>query len=157
VTFLQDVRGASVSSSNQALFLFFAMLMAGRLLGGFFVQRVGYVRSILFASFGVIACLAIGLFSPLSIFLSISGLFCSFIFPTITAGVSDTHHENINTILGVLFTFAGLGGLIGPWLIGLASDLMGLELGFAGNLLLAVLLTFSILVLMKGRDHGTQT
>jgi fucose permease len=157
VTFLQDVRGDSVSASNQALFLFFAMLMAGRLLGSLFVQRVGYLRSILFASIGALACLTIGLLSPSSIFLSITGLFFSFIFPTITAGVSDAYTENVNTILGVLFTFAGLGGLIGPWLIGLTSDWLGLQFGFAVNFLLAALLMLSIIVLLRGRDHGTKT
>ncbi len=47
VTFLQDIRDASVASSTQALALFFAMIMVGRLIGGFFVHRIGYLRSIL--------------------------------------------------------------------------------------------------------------
>ena len=157
VTFLQDARGASVLASNQALSLFFGMLMAGRLLGGFFVQRVGYLRSILFASIGAIACIGIGLFTPLAWLLSITGLFLSFIFPTITAAVSDAYTENINTTLGVLFTFAGIGGLLGPWLIGWASDVLGLETGFAVNLILAGLLTSSVIVLIKGRNDGTKT
>ena len=52
VTFLQEIRSASVTASTQALSLFFAMLMIGRLVGGFFVQRIGYLRSILFMTIG---------------------------------------------------------------------------------------------------------
>ena len=159
VTFLQQSRDASVISSTQFLFLFFATLTAGRLVGGFFVQRVGYLRSIFFASIGGIICILLGLFGSgqLSFFLPMSGLFFSIIFPTITAAVSDLHHENINTVLGVLFTFAGLGGLIGPWLVGWGSDLFGLQAGFAIVLIFAVLMFISILILMKGIDHATKT
>ena len=159
VTFLQQSRGASVMSSTQSLSLFFAMLMAGRLLGGFFVLRVGYLRSIFFASIGGSTCISIGLFGPpqLSFFLPMTGLFFSIIFPTITAAIADSHVDNINTILGVLFTFAGLGGLLGPWLVGWGSDLLGLQAGFVIILIFTALMLISIFVLMKGTGHATKT
>ena len=159
VTFLQHMRGATVTSSTQLLSLFFATLMAGRLLGGFFVHRIGYLRSIFFASVGGLICILIGLFGPaqLSFFLPMTGLFFSIIFPTITAAVSDLHAENINTILGVLFTFAGLGGLLGPWLVGWGSDLFGLQTGFIVILVFTALMSISILILMKGTDHAAET
>jgi len=133
VAFLQEIRSVSVTSSNQSLSIFFAMMMIGRLIGGFFVHRIGYLRSILFMAIGGILCFTAGLFGPkeFSFLLPVTGFFFSIIFPTITAAVSDTHTENANTILGVLFTFAGLGGLIGPWLIAWGSDLFGLQAGFS--------------------------
>jgi len=158
VTFLQQARAADVAASNQALSLFFAMLMLGRFLGGFVVHRIGYLRSILVAALGATACLVIGLFGPTSLafFLPITGFFFSIIFPTITAAASDLRTENINTVLGVLFTFAGLGGMIGPWLIAWGSDIFGLQAGFAINIVLSGLLLVSIFLLMKGaRDHKT--
>ena len=77
VTFLQEIRNVPVTQSNQSLSLFFAMLMAGRLLGGFFVRRVGYLHSILFMTIGAIFCIVGGLFGPKEIFflLPITGLF----------------------------------------------------------------------------------
>jgi fucose permease len=152
VTFLQDIRGLSVTDSNRALALFFAMIMIGRFLGSFFVQRVGYLRSIMIASFGALACIMVGLMGAW-IFLPLTGFFLSIIFPTITAAVSDDQTANVNTVLGVLFTFAGLGGLVGPWIVGLVSDLMGLQVGFSMNLLFAVLTSASILILMRGIRH----
>lgn len=159
VTFLQQARGATVTSSTQLLSLFFAMLMAGRLLGGFFVHRIGYLRSIFFASIGAVICILIGLFGPLQLafFLPMTGFFFSIIFPTITAAVSDSHAENINTVLGMLFTFAGLGGLLGPWLVGWGCDLFGLQTGFIIILVFTALMFASIFILMKGTDHAAKT
>lgn len=159
VTYLQQAQGSSVSSSNQSLALFFAAIMVGRLLGGFFVHRIGYLRSIFFASMGALICILTGLSIPsqATFFFPLTGLFFSIIFPTITANVSDAQTENINTILGVLFTFAGLGGLLGPWLIGWVSDLFGLRIGFSINLLLAGLTFISIIILMKRTTHGKNT
>ncbi len=157
VTFLQKEQALSVTASNRALTLFFGAIMVGRFIGGFIVHRIGYLRSILLASIASVICIALGLFGPpsLSFFLPLTGLFFSIIFPTITASVSDTHTENINSILGMLFTCAGVGGVFGPWLIGLTSDAFGLHIGFAANLLFALLMTASIFILMKGARHVT--
>ncbi|MCZ2120935.1 MAG: MFS transporter [Anaerolineales bacterium] len=149
VTYLQKIDSASSASSNQALTLFFAALMIGRLIGGFIVQRLGYIRSILFSAMGSLFCLGIGIFTTQTIFLPLTGLFFSIIFPTITAAVSDDFHENINTILGTLFTFAGVGSLIGPWLIGWVSTAFGLEIGFGLNILFTAILALSTFLLLQ--------
>jgi fucose permease len=155
VTFLQDAQGQSVTASSNALTVFFGTIMLGRFVGSFLVQRVGYLRSILFASCAAAACIALGLFGPpnFSLFLPLAGLFLSIIFPTLTAAVSDNHTANVNTILGMLFTCAGVGAVVGPWIIGWASDLFGLLTGFAVNLVFALLLIVSVLVLMKGKQN----
>jgi fucose permease len=159
VTFLQKIHGISVATSSQALSLFFAMVMIGRLVGGFFVQRVGYLRSILFVSIGGSLCLLLGLFGTpaTAVCLPLTGFFLSIIFPTITAAVSDTHTDNGNTILGVLFTFAGLGGVIGPWFIAWGSDLFGLQMGFSLNIAFMLILLGSTLILLKRSSNGQTT
>jgi len=159
VTFLQDIRQTSVAASNQSLSLFFAMLMTGRLLGGFFIQRIGYLRSILIMGVGAMLCIIAGLFGPkeISILLPMTGFFLSIMFPTITAAVSDAHTENANTILGLLFTFAGLGGVLGPWLIGWISDLLGLKMGFSIIVLFMAAMLVSLIVLVKGEPNNKNT
>lgn len=154
VTFLQETRAASVASSTQSLSLFFALLMLGRLIGGFIVHRLGYLRSILLASIGSLVCLSLGIFTNFSILLPITGFFFSIIFPTFTAAVSENVKENTNTILGVLFTFAGIGGLLGPFIIAWASDLLGLQLGFAFVAIFTALLVVSVSILLKGVNNG---
>jgi fucose permease len=157
VTFLQEIRGASVASSTQTLSLFFAMLMLGRFGGGFVVQRLGYLRAILFASIGSLVCIAAGIFTDFSFLLPTTGLFFSIIFPTFTAAVSVDHPENTNSILGILFTFAGLGGLIGPWVIAWVSDLLGLQLGFSVGIIFAALMLVAVYILEKGKRNGKNT
>ena len=151
VEFLQKDRGFSINQSTQALSVFFGLMMLGRFVGSFFVERLGYLKSILIAALSACACVALALFGPaqLSFFLPVSGFFLSIIFPNITAAVSDEHKENTNTILGLLFTFAGLGGVIGPWLVGVASDLGGLKFGFSLNLVFGLLTAFAAFMLIQ--------
>jgi fucose permease len=124
----------------------------------FFVERVGYLRSILIATLGASMCIVLCVFgsTSLAFILPLTGFFLSIIFPTITAAVSDVHPDNTATILGLLFTFAGVGGILGPWLIGLASDSVGLSLGFGVNLIYCILLLIAILFLIKETSHDGQ-
>lgn len=154
VIYLQEIRGISVASSNQSLAFFFAMLMFGRFLGSFFVQHLGYLRSVLIAAFLAIVSLSIGTFTSLAFFLPFTGFFFSIIFPTITAAVSDTHHENVNTLLGLLFTFAGLGGVFGPWLAAWGSEFFGLQIGFTVNLILTSMAFLFLLILFRKNKNG---
>ena len=158
VEFLQKVREQNVYQSTLALSIFFFLMMIGRFIGSFFVELLGYLKSILIAALGASACVALGVFGPpqFSILLPASGFFLSIIFPTITAAASDAHKENVNTMLGLLFTFAGLGGVIGPWLIGIASDLGGIKLGFSLNLAFGLLTAAAALALIRLRRKPAQ-
>lgn len=153
VEYLQKVRGQSVTQSTQALSLYFGLMMLGRFVGSFFVERLGYLKSIVVMALGATTCVALGLFGPaqLSILLPISGFFLSIIFPTITAATSDTHKTNVNTILGLLFTFAGLGGILGPWLVGIVSNLGGIQVGFGTNIAFGLLTATAAFTLMRLR------
>jgi fucose permease len=151
VQYLQQVKGYSVSVSSLYLSLFFAAIMVGRLAGSFFVERIGYLTLMLTATVASIICLGIGLFGPpaLVFFIPLTGLFFSIMFPTATASVSALQVANMGAILGVLFTFGGLGGALGPWLIGIAADAVGLELAFALTLLFCVLMLGALLMLRQ--------
>jgi len=151
VEFLQKVHGQSVARSTQALSIFFGLIMLGRFVGSFIIEKLGYLRSILIAGLAGSACVALSLLGPpqLAFLLPASGFFLSIIFPTITAAASGSQTENMNTILGLLFTFAGLGGIAGPWLVGIASDLGGLQFGFSLNLVFGLLMVAVVVVLMR--------
>jgi len=133
VEFLQRSKGFSLTGATGFLSLFFGMIMLGRVVGSFVVERLGYVRSVLGAAAGGLICVLIGIFGPppLAVFIPICGLFFSIIFPTITAVVSDVNPQKTNTILGLLFAAGGVGGALGPWAIGVASNGLGIQIGFA--------------------------
>jgi fucose permease len=152
VEFLQKMHGQSVEQSTQVLSLYFGLIMVGRFIGSFFIERIGYLRAISIAMLAAAGCVALGLFGPpaFSILLPVSGFFFSIVFPTITAATSDLHAENISTILGLLFAFAGVGGMLGPWLVGFASDLLGgIRFGFSVNLAYCILTAAAVLLLMR--------
>ena len=151
VEFLQTAKAQSVMTSSLFLSLFFGAMTAGRFIGSFVVERIGYLKSMVFASLGAILCVAIGTFGPsfLAFMLPLSGFWYSIMFPTLTATVSELHRENIGTILGLLFTFSGLGGMLGPWLIGVLSDWTTINLGFGVITLFCVLVCMTLFLLMK--------
>ena len=155
VEFLQKAKAQSVMMSSLYLSLFFGAVTAGRFIGSFLVERIGYLQSMLYASLAAMGCVALGTFAPagLSCFLPLTGLFLSIIFPTATAAVSDLHQENVGTILGLLFTFAGVGGMLGPWLVGILSDWMGIQLGFGVILVfcLGMSMIFGLLLIKQKR------
>ena len=155
VEFLQKSKFQSVAISSFYLSLFFGGVTVGRLIGSFLVERVGYLKSMLYVSLASVVCVAIGTFAPASLafFLPLTGLFFSIIFPTATAAASDLHQENVGTVLGLLFTFAGIGGMLGPWLVGIFSDWLGIQLGFGLILIycLSMSLIFGLLMVKQKR------
>jgi MFS transporter, FHS family, glucose/mannose:H+ symporter len=151
VAYTQRIHGLGIAESAAFLSLYFAGLMVGRLLGTFFVERVGYLRSILIMALFATASLGLGLFGPGKMYwlLPLTGLFFSIIFPTLTAAVADRVTGNMGTVMGLLFAFCGVGGALGPWLIGVISDAAGLQAGFALNLFTTAFLAAGTIVLMR--------
>ena len=154
VEFLQKVKYQSVLQSSTFLSLFFAFLTAGRLFGIFLVERIGYIRIMLYASFASVVCVSVGTFGPVEtvFLLPLTGLFISIMFPTITATVSDLHSQNVGTVLGLLFSFAGLGAMLGPWAVGVFSDFLGIHLGFGVNLVFCVAMVILLTMLFLTRE-----
>lgn len=133
VEYMQQVKGLSVSSSSLALSGFFAMIMLGRLAGAWLIERLSYLLAVGGGLVGGISCIAIGLFGPLPsyLLLPLSGLFLSIIFPTVTAHVSSMFDAGRGTVMGILFTFGGIGGALGPWAIGQVAERTSLQAGMA--------------------------
>jgi MFS transporter, FHS family, glucose/mannose:H+ symporter len=159
VEFLQNAKSQSVSLSTTYLAVFFGTITVGRFIGSFLVNRVGYLKSMLTAGIAAMIFVGIGTFTSagLAIFVPLAGLFFSIIFPTLTAAVSDLHEDNVGTILGLLFTFAGLGGMLGPWAVGIFSDWLGMNLGFGMILifLVGMNIVFGSLLTQKNRSQTT--
>ena len=153
VEFLQETKSQSLISSTLFLSLFFGAITVGRFVGSFLVERIGYLKIMFYAALASMVCVAIGTFAPpvLAFFLPLTGFFFSIIFPTTTAAVSDLHTENVGTMLGLLFTCAGIGGMLGPWLIGVFSDWQGIQAGFGLIVLFCIgmSITYGLLIVQR--------
>ncbi|MCB0157521.1 MAG: MFS transporter [Caldilineaceae bacterium] len=158
VEFMQQVKGMAVGPSSLYLSLFFAAIMVGRLVGSVLVDRVGHLRIMLLAAVGSVLFLAVGIYGPpvLAVFVPLTGIFFSIVFPTTTAAVSEEHPVNTGAILGILFAAGGLGGALGPWLIGVANDLVGVQNGFALSILYCVIMAVALLALRRDGESATR-
>ncbi len=146
VEYLIKSKGLTQTTASYYLSGFFGCIMVGRLVGSVVVERIGYLRAIWLATVGALLSILVALVAPpaLAFFLPLSGFFCSIIFPTITAAVARLHPQNTGTILGLLFTAGGVGGALGPAVMGVASDALGIQWGFG---LTALFCTGSIVAL----------
>ena len=149
--YLQTIGGQSDRISISFLSIFFLCLMLGRLAGSFFVERIGYLKMLLLTSIGVVLCLSFGIFGPakLIFLLPFSGFFLASIFPTATAAASKDLPTNSDMSFSLFFTFAGLGGMIGSWVVGRIADLTEMRFGFAFLILMAVNITVMTILLMR--------
>ena len=123
----------------------------GRLLGSFFVDKAGHLKSLLIFSLLAVLCISLGIFGPpsIAIVLAFTGFCFSIIFPTATAVVSGIPAKSSGTMLGMFFACGGLGGMIGPWLIGFINDLLGLKIGMSVNILFCIIIVFSLITLLR--------
>lgn len=151
VEFLQKQKSQSVVISSLFLSLYFGVMALGRLLGSFLVEKVGYIKIMLFCTLASLLCITIGVWGPpvLAFFVPLTGLFFSIIFPTSAAIVSEIHKDNLGTILGLFCSFAGIGGMIGPWVVGIFSDLLGIAMGMYMITVFCILMLISLISLTK--------
>lgn len=133
--------GTSLSENSTGfLTLFYIGMTLGRLIGSVFVDRLGRRDSMLYASAAAFACILAGIFGPSACrgFVAVSGVFCSVIFPTATAVISGFPEGDSGRIQGFYFACGGLGGMFGPWMMGIISDCLGIKWGMVlGSVFLA--------------------
>lgn len=80
------------------------------------------------------------------------GAYFGFLIATLLTGMlADRagNKENVGTILGLLFTFAGVGGMLGPWLMGLVSNWAGLRWGFSLLLIFCLVMCAALAALQR--------
>ncbi|MDR0361299.1 MAG: MFS transporter [Planctomycetota bacterium] len=149
VEYLEKRRSVSPQSSAAALSVFFGGIMAGRFVGSFLVDRIGELRIMAACSLLACACIVVGLAGParLTLLLPLTGLFFSIILPTCIAYVSRLHKGNLGPLLGFLLSFIGVGGMAGPWLIGLLNDAAGIGLGLGASAFFCLLIALALGIL----------
>lgn len=129
--------------------VYFGCFLVGRLLGSVLVDRIGYVKIMAVSVAGALACILIGVLAPWPWggVLPLVGLFYAVIFPTATALATGSGASG--TVLGLLFCCGGVGGMLGPWLIGAGADARSLPAGMAVNAVFCVMMLACLLKLRK--------
>ena len=158
---LVKIKNVSDISASYSISTFWFALMAGRFLFGRFLHRANI------SLFLVIGAVAAALFTTLTlsssfllmvIFMTLSGLSLSWLYPSILALGSNTFPRNIGFIIGLLSAAGTTGGIVFPWIIGPISETFGLAKGvFVVPLLClalgATFLSYSYLLKRKRKDQ----
>lgn len=153
VDFLQNDKQLPVMTSSLYLSGLFIGMTIGRLLGSLFVDRIGHMRSLLIFLSLAAVCIVLGTFgtSRMAVILALTGFFYSIVFPTATAVMSEVALKKSGTVLGLFLACGGIGGMIGPWLIGIVNDVMGLKAGMMMNAVYCLVAAGVMAILMKMR------
>lgn len=120
------------NKSSIYISMFFAIFTIGRLLGGFVVERFGYINVViksLVIGFSIYI-LGILLGEKGAFVISIAGLFFSIAFPTIVGTLSKVFKSNSSYITGVIITFATSINMLLNLLMGIANDNLGTSIAF---------------------------
>jgi fucose permease len=151
----QREEGLTAVQSSYLLSGFFAMIMAGRFLGAWVVDRLSFVTIVCVALALGVACLTAALFGSFGAYwpfeaywlLALSGLFFSVVFPTITAHVAAMHDQARGAVMGLLFTFGGIGGAVGPAVVGYVAQWTNLRTGLATTIVFGLASLVTMLVI----------
>jgi len=152
VDYLYKVRSFNIKSASIMLTAFWALVMIGRFIASFVVDKIGYIKSLIITVLLAIVSFSAGIL-PGKIFaylLPLTGFFFALIFPTVTALAAVLFPDNKAKVFSFLFFFAGLGGLVGPWVVGYSANWLGIAIGFP-LLIIFMLGTLVILIVLKGR------
>ncbi|MDE4542757.1 MFS transporter [Thermoanaerobacterium sp. R66] len=150
VTYLKGSYGMNSVKSSMYLSLFFAAFTIGRLLGGFVVEKIGYIKSIfIFASLAASFVTLSMVSQDLSILLSMAGLFYSIIYPTTMALAMKSFKENTGVVISVIVTVSSSINMVANFIIGKLSDLFGVFVGFSFIVVFMVLVIVMLNVLQS--------
>lgn len=152
VDYLYKAKNFSLKSGSLMLTMFWGLMMLGRFIASFIVERAGYIKSLIITAILALLSFGGGILPGISFsyLLPLTGLFFAMIFPTVIAFAARIHPKNKHKVLSFLFFFAGLGGLAGPWVVGYSADWFGIAIGFP-MIIFFIIGTLVILFVLKAR------
>jgi len=150
VTFFSAQYKMDNTISSLYLGLFFAAFTFGRLVGGFIVERIGYIKSLFIFSLVSSILIASGMAGRNFAFLiSVAGFFYSIIFPTTIAIVMKEFKQHVTIIIAIILTISSTINMLANFLIGRLNDIFGVFIGFSAILIFMILVVFMSLILAK--------
>ena len=124
----------NLDASTGAMYtaIFFAVFALGRLLGGFVVQKTGYLNTVTVSLILAAILVTIGIMLGESglIIISLSGIFFAITFPTTVLTVGKVFTEKSSYVTGVVVTAVSFVIMFMNKIMGVLSDEIGAEKSF---------------------------
>jgi fucose permease len=147
--------GYSKGTASISLLAFSAAMTLGRIFAGLIGHRVDLIRLMLGCCWTCVVLFLLACFAPwpaVALTASIAvGLAGSCLWPTMLGVAADRFPQGGATMFGLLAAFGNLGGILMPWLIGVASDWSSLRRGLATSTACPLLMALVLLWIQRRR------
>lgn len=146
INYLQVARSLDVISSTNYLTWFFGLFTFGRLIGGFFADKIGFTKILIAYTLAASISLIGGIFlgdSFLMLF-SLTGFFISIMFPTMMALIMTEYKTGVGAVMGFAITVSGIFNMVSGWIIGNINDIFGVT----GGMVAIVTVGFTAFILI---------
>ncbi len=152
ISYLRGTYNMDPEQAARALSLFFLFFTLGRLFGGYIVERVGYLRTLM--AFGVaILVLDVGGFAigvNGVILFSLTGFFISIMYPTYMALIMKEFRTGTGSVMGFVITGVAAANMVINVLVGQTSDILGVAAGY-GSFMIFMLLALALMAILDRR------
>jgi fucose permease len=148
--YFQDMYGLDPSTGGAAfLSAFFLVFTLSRLVCGFFVEKIGYMRTLMGVSLITLVIFCTGFFlGEKGIFVLPSlGFFIALLWPTIMAVAIQCFGKDAPVFSSAMIAIGGLINTVVQYLVGLTNKVFGSAWGYRSTVVYTVLLIFVLLVL----------
>jgi MFS family permease len=151
-TFLRTVRGFSEYSAGQVISFFWLVTIAGRLFAGFLSRKIGILKVLVILTVLTAVSAAAGIFltGTAGIYTSfiLSGFFIAGIWPLLVSEGGVSFPDSRHSVLSVIILFGGLGGLMGPMLLGIIYNNFNLLAAMNINYIFMIFLLIALIFIM---------
>jgi fucose permease len=146
--YLYDVFGLDPKTTGATFIsVYFFLYTISRLLGGFFIEKIGYLRSVFFAAFITLCLLITGfVLGRRGIWvLPVTGLFIGIVFPTVLAISIGFFKERVQATSSTMLVISSSLSSTIQYLVGLTNRYIGEAWGYRSSVLYGILLVFMLI------------
>ena len=158
VNYIKDNYKYNSSKSAFYSVMFLIIFSIGRLVGGFVVEKIGYLKAVMSSLIIAVSLFTLGLVIGEKglIILSVSGLFFAITFPTLVLTISKVFKQNTSYITGVIITLTSSVNMLLNLVIGKLNDKIGTYFAFYMiPISLVVSIIFIYLIYINTKDDFT--
>lgn len=132
VNYIKKIYSFDDKKVSVYLALFFGVLTLGRLVGGIVVEKIGYLKSVIFSLTIALVLYITGIVlgEPGLYVVSVSGFFFSIAFPTVVLSISKVFKENSAYITGMVITGSSFVNMLLNMFMGYLNDSIGIYKAF---------------------------
>lgn len=132
VNYMKEGFGVSENIGSTYLSIFFVLFTIGRFAGGFLLEKLGYIKGVIYAQLITILIYTIAILLGENGFVlfPIAGVFQAIIYPTIILTIPKVFSKNSAQAMSIIVIGASLINNLGSYVLGVLNDTIGVTKAF---------------------------